>query len=48
MQLQRRIVTYLDEVQSEAEEMATTLEQNALLLDQMEQSILERAFRGVL
>jgi type I restriction enzyme S subunit len=46
--VQQEVVTYLDSIQAEAHEMQRLLEQNAKLLDQLEQSILERAFRGEL
>ena len=45
---QLQIISYLDSVQSEVNEMQQKLDQDAKLLDQLEQSILERAFRGEL
>ncbi|MBD2129530.1 restriction endonuclease subunit S [Microcoleus sp. ZQ-A2] len=45
---QRRIVEYLDSVQSEVNDMQKLLEQDATSLDELEQSILEQAFRGKL
>ena len=46
--LQRAIVSQLDAIQAEVEEMAGLQTRNAELLDQLEQAILERAFRGEL
>jgi type I restriction enzyme, S subunit len=45
---QRQAVAYLDSIQHEADEILKLLEQDAKLLDMLEQSILERAFRGEL
>lgn len=45
---QQAIDTYLDTIQAEVEEMRRLQAQDAELLDQLEQSILERAFRGEL
>jgi restriction endonuclease S subunit len=45
---QQRIVSYLDSIQSEMNELDLILQKNAKLIDQIEQSILERAFRGEL
>jgi restriction endonuclease S subunit len=45
---QQRIVAYLDSVQSAVNDMQRILDQDAKLLDQLERSILERAFRGEL
>jgi type I restriction enzyme, S subunit len=45
---QLRWVVHLDSVQSDVDELMRLLEQDAVLLDQLEQSILERAFRGEL
>jgi type I restriction enzyme S subunit len=45
---QRRVVAHLDVVQNEIDEMRRLQAQDAELLDQLEQSILERAFRGEL
>jgi type I restriction enzyme S subunit len=45
---QGELVTHLDEVQAEVGEMRRMQAQDAELLDQLEQSILERAFRGEL
>ena len=45
---QQRTVAYLDSVQSAVNDMRRILDQDAKLLDQLEQSILERAFRGEL
>lgn len=42
---QQRIVLYLDTVKAEVEEMLKTLDQDSQLLNQLEQSILEDAFR---
>lgn len=47
-QMQERIIAYFDTIQTEVEEMLRFLEQDAKLLDMLEQSILERAFRGEL
>lgn len=40
--------TYLDSIQSGADKLSGIINQDAKLLDQLEQSILERAFRGEL
>jgi type I restriction enzyme S subunit len=45
---QKAIDTYLSTIQAEVEEMRHLQAQDAELLDQLEQSILERAFRGEL
>jgi len=45
---QEQLVSYLDTVQEEVQEMHGLQTQDAALLDQLEQSILERAFRGEL
>jgi type I restriction enzyme S subunit len=45
---QRRVTAYLDAVQGEVDDMRRLQAQDAELLDQLEQSILERAFRGEL
>lgn len=45
---QEQLVSYLDTVQAEAQEMCRLQAHDAELLDQLEQSILERAFRGEL
>jgi type I restriction enzyme S subunit len=45
---QRQVVAYLDHIQHEVDEILKGLEQDAKLLDLLEQSILERAFRGEL
>jgi type I restriction enzyme S subunit len=45
---QKKVVAYLDSVQAAVHEIRQLLEQDAKLLDQLEQSILERAFRGEL
>ncbi|MBW4610863.1 MAG: restriction endonuclease subunit S [Hassallia sp. WJT32-NPBG1] len=47
-QMQERIIAYFDTIQKEVEEILKLLEQDAKLLDMLEQSILERAFRGEL
>ncbi|MEH2355713.1 restriction endonuclease subunit S [Nostoc sp.] len=47
-QMQERIIAYFDTIQAEVEEILRFLEQDAKLLDMLEQSILERAFRGEL
>jgi negative regulator of sigma E activity len=41
-------VVYLDSIQSSLEPLKQLLDQDTKLLDQMELSILERAFRGEL
>lgn len=46
--MQEQLVTYLDSIQEEVSEMRHLQAQDAQLLDQLEQSILERAFRGEL
>jgi type I restriction enzyme S subunit len=43
---QHRIVSYFEDIQAEIDEMGRLQTQNTELLDQLEQSILERAFRG--
>ncbi|MGE4091003.1 MAG: restriction endonuclease subunit S [Candidatus Binatia bacterium] len=48
METQRRIVAHLNAVEEEVREMRSLQTQDAELLDQVEQSILERAFRGEL
>ncbi|AUT02871.1 hypothetical protein CLI64_22065 [Nostoc sp. CENA543] len=45
---QRQAVTYLDHIQHEVDEILKGLKQDAKLFDLLEQSILERAFRGEL
>lgn len=45
---QMQIVSYLDVIQTEVNEMRRLQAQDAELLDQLEQSILERAFKGEL
>jgi type I restriction enzyme S subunit len=45
---QRIINTYLDSSEIAVEKMQLLLDQDSKLLDQLEQSILERAFRGEL
>ncbi|MEC4816401.1 MAG: restriction endonuclease subunit S, partial [Scytonema sp. PMC 1069.18] len=45
---QRQAVAYLEHIQHEADEILKLLEQDAKLLDMLEKSILERAFRGKL
>ena len=45
---QNQFTLYLNSIQQETEAMLKTLEQDAQLLDQLERSILERAFRGEL
>jgi type I restriction enzyme S subunit len=45
---QQRTVAYLDSIRSAVNDMQRILEQDAKLLDQLEQSILQRAFRGEL
>lgn len=46
--MQEQLVAYLDNVQEEVSEMRRLQAQDAELHDQLEQSILERAFRGEL
>jgi type I restriction enzyme S subunit len=46
--MQEQLVTYLDSVQSEVSEVRRLQAQDAELLNQLEQSILERAFQGEL
>ncbi|MBI4517198.1 MAG: restriction endonuclease subunit S [Deltaproteobacteria bacterium] len=48
VELQRAIVAQLDTVQTEVNEMCRLQAHDAELLDQVEQAILERAFRGEL
>ena len=48
LRTQRGIVTYLDTVRAEIDAMQETQEQDKLLLEQLEQSILVQAFRGEL
>ena len=43
---QLQYVVYLDSIQSNLERLKQLLDQDIKLLDQMELSILERAFRG--
>lgn len=45
---QRQIVSYLDSVQFEVDKMLKLLAQDAKIIDQLEQSILEQAFQGKL
>ncbi len=45
---QRWVANHLDSIQSEVDEMLKTMEQDARLLDRLEQSILEKAFQGQL
>ena len=45
---QRQIVSYLDSIQIEADKMLKLLDQDAKMIDQLEQSILEQAFKGKL
>jgi type I restriction enzyme S subunit len=45
---QKQIVVHLNSIQSEVDQMQQLFDQDAKLLDQLEQSILERAFRGEL
>lgn len=45
---QQQAVAYLDSIQQEAEAMLKLLDRDAQLLNHLEQSILERAFRGEL
>jgi hypothetical protein len=45
---QLQYVVYLDSIQSSLEQLKQLLDQDTKLLDQMELSILERAFRGEL
>lgn len=45
---QREITTYLDSVQAEVDEMREALDEKGRLLDRLERSVLERAFRGEL
>lgn len=46
--VQRQIVAYLDSIQAEVDRMLELMDQDAKTLDLLEQSILERAFRGEL
>jgi type I restriction enzyme S subunit len=48
MDVQQRAVALLDSVQAEVDEMFNLQAQDAELLDQVKQAILERAFRGEL
>jgi restriction endonuclease S subunit len=48
MNSQRRIVEYLNTVELDVEKMHRILRKDSDLLDQIEQSILDRAFRGEL
>jgi type I restriction enzyme S subunit len=43
---QKHWASHLDSIQSSVDELTESLEQDEKLLDQLEQSILERAFRG--
>ena len=45
---QEQIVAHLDAVQSEVDKMRGVLDEEERLLDRLERSILERAFRGEL
>lgn len=45
---QREITTYLDSVQAEVDEMREALDEKGRLLDRLERSVLEQAFRGEL
>ena len=45
---QRWVANHLDSIQSEVDEMLKTMEQDARLLERLEQSILEKAFQGQL
>ena len=45
---QEQLISYLDHVQTEVDEMRRLQAQDAAILDQVEQSILERVFRGEL
>jgi type I restriction enzyme S subunit len=45
---QKRIIEYLNTVENDIEEMKQHLKRDLELVDQIEQSILERAFRGEL
>ncbi|MEQ8971825.1 MAG: restriction endonuclease subunit S [Coleofasciculus sp. C1-SOL-03] len=45
---QHQLVHYLDSIQSEVNEMLRTMQQDAKLLERLEQSILEKAFQGQL
>lgn len=45
---QKRIVAYLDAMQSEVDKMNGVLDEEERLLDRLERSILERAFQGEL
>lgn len=45
---QRRYVAYLDSIQANAEEMQKITEGDAMLIEELEQSILVQAFRGAL
>jgi type I restriction enzyme S subunit len=48
LDVQERIVTHLDAVQSEVDQARKVLDEKEQLLDRLERSILERAFRGEL
>jgi type I restriction enzyme, S subunit len=45
---QRQLAHYLDSIQSEVNEMLKTMQQDAKLLERLEQAILEKAFQGQL
>ncbi len=45
---QRQLAHYLDSIQSEVNEMLKTMQQDAKLLERLEQTILEKAFQGQL
>jgi type I restriction enzyme S subunit len=46
--MQEQIVTHLDAVQNEVDRMRSVLDEEEQLLDRLERSILEKAFRGEL
>jgi hypothetical protein len=46
LQDQNRVVFRLDTVQSEVDRMRSVLDEEGQLLDRLERSILEKAFRG--
>jgi type I restriction enzyme S subunit len=48
IELQQRIVAYLDSLKKETEEIQRSINHDSQLLGQLEQSILDRAFRGEL
>lgn len=48
LDIQKKLVTYLDKISSETIETKRVLDSKAQLLNQLEQSILEHAFRGEL